>query len=123
MEGEAGELVVTVPFPSMPVSFWRDSAGALYRGAYFDKFPGVWAHGDFLLVNPKTGGFLMLGRSDGTLNPSGVRFGSAEIYNIVEQFEEVRIEMFYECRARSLQTLYMYSVAVEKAEPVCTQRH
>jgi acetoacetyl-CoA synthetase len=89
VEGEAGELVVTVPFPSMPVSFWNDAAGSLYRGAYFDKFPGVWAHGDFLLINPKTRGFFMLGRSDGTLNPSGVRFGSAEIYNIVEQFKEV----------------------------------
>jgi acetoacetyl-CoA synthetase len=92
VEGEAGELVVTVPFPSMPVSFWKDPAGSLYRGAYFDKFPGVWAHGDFLLINPKTRGFFMLGRSDGTLNPSGVRFGSAEIYNIVEQFKEVCTE-------------------------------
>lgn len=89
VEGEAGELVCTVPFPSMPVSFWRDADGALYRAAYFDKFPAIWAHGDYLLVNPKTRGFLMLGRSDGTLNPIGVRFGSAEIYNIVEQFEEI----------------------------------
>ena len=69
--------------------FWADEDGAKYRAAYFSKYPGVWAHGDFMLVNPKTGGIHMLGRSDGTLNPSGVRFGSAEIYNIVQEFTEV----------------------------------
>jgi acetoacetyl-CoA synthetase len=73
----------------MPVYFWNDPDGALYHSAYFDKFEGVWAHGDFLMVDPTTGGMTMLGRSDGTLNPNGVRFGSAEIYNIVEPFEEV----------------------------------
>lgn len=87
VEGEAGELVCTAPFPSMPVNFWNDPQGEKYHGAYFDKFEGVWAHGDFILVNPITKGILMLGRSDGTLNPSGVRFGSAEIYNVVEQFK------------------------------------
>ena len=87
--GEAGELVCTAPFPSMPVRFWNDESGEKYHGAYFAKYPGIWAHGDFMLVSPKTGGIHMLGRSDGTLNPSGVRFGSAEIYNIVEEFPEV----------------------------------
>jgi len=75
----------------MPVYFWNDPEGALYHSAYFDKFEGVWAHGDFLMVDPTTGGMTMLGRSDGTLNPNGVRFGSAEIYNIVEPFEEVGV--------------------------------
>lgn len=89
VQGESGELVCTVPFPSMPVRFWNDDDSSKYHAAYFDKFPGIWAHGDFIYVNPKTGGFLMLGRSDGTLNPSGVRFGSAEIYNIVEQFDQI----------------------------------
>jgi len=89
VEGESGDLVCTVPFPSMPVRFWNDSDGSKYRSAYFDKFEGTWAHGDFIYVNPKTKGFHMLGRSDGTLNPSGVRFGSAEIYNIVEQFDKI----------------------------------
>jgi len=89
VEGESGELVCTVPFPSMPVRFWNDPEGSKYQAAYFDKFAGIWAHGDYIYVNPKTRGFLMLGRSDGTLNPSGVRFGSAEIYNIVGQFEEI----------------------------------
>ena len=89
--GQSGELVCTAPFPSMPVNFWRDESGEKYFNAYFARFPGIWAHGDFMLVNPKTFGIHMLGRSDGTLNPSGVRFGSAEIYNIVQEFKEVNI--------------------------------
>ena len=89
VEGAPGELVCVNPFPSMPVGFWRDQHHELYRAAYFQKFDGVWAHGDFVSVNPKTGGLLMLGRSDGTLNPNGVRFGSAEIYNIVETFDAI----------------------------------
>lgn len=87
--GEAGELVCTKPFPSMPTHFWKDDTGAKYKKAYFNKFPGVWAHGDYCLINPETGGIWMLGRSDGTLNPNGVRFGSAEIYQIVEAFKEI----------------------------------
>ncbi|XP_070256063.1 acetoacetyl-CoA synthetase isoform X1 [Myotis yumanensis] len=87
--GESGELVCTRPFPCQPTHFWNDEAGSKYRKAYFSKFPGVWAHGDYCKINPKTGGIIMLGRSDGTLNPNGVRFGSSEIYNIVEAFEEV----------------------------------
>ncbi len=81
---QQGELVVTKPFVSMPVSFWNDPEGRLYQAAYFDKDAGVWAHGDFISVNEDTGGIVMLGRSDGTLNPNGVRFGSAEIYSVVE---------------------------------------
>lgn len=87
--GTSGELVCTKPFISMPVCFWNDPDFKLYRAAYFDKIPLVWAHGDYFMVNPKTGGMLMLGRSDGTLNPNGVRFGSAEIYNVVEPFEQI----------------------------------
>ncbi|XP_054568694.1 acetoacetyl-CoA synthetase isoform X1 [Eptesicus fuscus] len=87
--GESGELVCTRPFPCQPTHFWNDETGSKYRKAYFSKFPGVWAHGDYCKINPKTGGIVMLGRSDGTLNPNGVRFGSSEIYNIVEAFEEV----------------------------------
>ncbi|XP_074640597.1 acetoacetyl-CoA synthetase-like [Tubulanus polymorphus] len=86
---ESGELVCLKPFPSMPTSFWNDEENALYKKAYFSKFPGVWAHGDFCSISSQTGGILMLGRSDGTLNPNGVRFGSAEIYNIVETFKEI----------------------------------
>lgn len=83
-----GELVVTKPFPCMPIYFWDDEGMAKYRKAYFDKYPGVWAHGDYCIIDNKTGGVVMLGRSDGTLNPSGVRFGSAEIYNIVQNFRD-----------------------------------
>jgi len=89
-DGIPGDLICTRPFPSMPVGFWGDTPDkTAYKAAYFSKFEGVWAHGDFLLINQKTKGLFMLGRSDGTLNPNGVRFGSAEIYNIVECFPEV----------------------------------
>ncbi|XP_041059527.1 acetoacetyl-CoA synthetase [Carcharodon carcharias] len=87
--GESGELVCTKPIPCQPTHFWNDESGSKYHKAYFAKFPGVWAHGDYAKINPKTGGIVMLGRSDGTLNPNGVRFGSSEIYHIVEAFEEV----------------------------------
>ncbi|VFV35191.1 acetoacetyl-synthetase [Lynx pardinus] len=83
--GESGELVCTKPIPCQPTHFWNDENGSKYRKAYFSRFPGVWAHGDYCRINPKTGGIVMLGRSDGTLNPNGVRFGSSEIYNIVQQ--------------------------------------
>ncbi|XP_071472108.1 acetoacetyl-CoA synthetase isoform X2 [Marmota flaviventris] len=81
--GESGELVCTKPLPCQPTHFWNDENGSKYHKAYFSRFPGVWAHGDYCRINPRTGGIVMLGRSDGTLNPNGVRFGSSEIYNIV----------------------------------------
>ena len=86
--GEKGELVCTKPFPSMPVGFWNDEDGARYRAAYFDTFPGIWAHGDFAEWTP-SGGMVIHGRSDATLNPQGVRIGTAEIYAQVETMEEV----------------------------------
>ena len=86
--GEKGELVCTQPFPSMPVSFWNDPDGAKYRAAYFERFPGIWCHGDFAEKTPH-GGFIIYGRSDATLNPGGVRIGTAEIYRQVEKLPEV----------------------------------
>lgn len=86
--GEAGELVCTHPFPSAPVGFWRDEDGSRYRAAYFEYFPGIWRHGDWVELRPE-GGLLVYGRSDATLNPGGVRIGTAEIYRQVEQFPEV----------------------------------
>ncbi|XP_076006898.1 acetoacetyl-CoA synthetase [Genypterus blacodes] len=86
---ESGELVCLKPIPCQPTHFWNDENGSKYHKAYFSSYPGVWAHGDYCKINPKTKGIVMLGRSDGTLNPNGVRFGSSEIYNIVEAFEEV----------------------------------
>ncbi|KAI8900554.1 hypothetical protein BC833DRAFT_581314 [Globomyces pollinis-pini] len=86
---EPGDLVCTKPFPVMPVGFWNDSNGEKYQKAYFKQVPGVWYHGDFMQINSKTGGVIMLGRSDGTLNPGGVRFGSAELYNVLTAFPDV----------------------------------
>ena len=69
--GENGDLVITKPFFSMPVTFWGENGMEKYRKAYFDQFPGVWCHGDFISKNPATKGFTILGRSDGVLNPGG----------------------------------------------------
>ena len=88
VRGEPGELSCLKPFPSMPVSFWNDPAGERYKAAYFDKFPNVWSHGDYVEITPH-GGVIIYGRSDATLNPGGVRIGTAEIYRQVEQVEEV----------------------------------
>ncbi|MDE0123756.1 MAG: acetoacetate--CoA ligase [Bryobacterales bacterium] len=86
--GEKGELVCTRPFPSMPIGFWNDPGGARYRAAYFERFPGVWHHGDFCERTP-SGGFRIWGRSDTVLNPGGVRIGTAEIYAVVEAMDQV----------------------------------
>jgi len=86
--GEQGELVCTMPFPSTPVGFWNDADGSRYRAAYFERFPGVWAHGDFAALTAE-GGLVIYGRSDAVLNPGGVRIGTAEIYRQVEKLDEV----------------------------------
>ncbi len=86
--GEAGELVCTRPFPSMPVAFWNDPDGAKYRAAYFDVFDGAWRHGDWV-ERTVHGGIIIHGRSDATLNPGGVRIGTAEIYRQVERLPEI----------------------------------
>ncbi len=88
LRGAPGELVCTKPFPSMPVAFWNDPTGALYRAAYFEHFPGIWRHGDWAEITADDG-LVILGRSDATLNPGGVRIGTAELYRQVEQFDEV----------------------------------
>jgi acetoacetyl-CoA synthetase len=83
-----GELVCTSPFPSMPLYFWKDPDGENYHNAYFDVYPGIWRHGDFIEINNR-GGVLISGRSDATLNPGGVRIGTADIYRVVELLDEV----------------------------------
>ncbi|MGE5798642.1 MAG: AMP-binding protein, partial [Ignavibacteria bacterium] len=83
-----GELVCTKPFPSMPVFFWNDPQGEKYRSAYFDYYPGIWRHGDFIQITER-GTIIIYGRSDATLNPGGVRIGTAEIYNVIETMEEI----------------------------------
>lgn len=88
LRNEKGELVCEKAFPSMPIYFWNDPDGKKYRSAYFNDFSGVWSHGDFITINDH-GGVQIFGRSDATLNPGGVRIGTAEIYRVVEQFSEV----------------------------------
>src|SRR5579883_31322 len=88
VRGEKGELVCTRPFPSMPVGFWNDPGDKRYRAAYFEKFPGIWCHGDWCMVTEHDG-IVIYGRSDAVLNPGGVRIGTAEIYRQVEQLPEV----------------------------------
>ncbi len=88
VHGEKGELVCTAPFPSMPVSFWNDYDGSKYHAAYFERFPNVWCHGDYVELTEHDG-MIIYGRSDTVLNPGGIRIGTAEIYRQVEQINEV----------------------------------
>jgi acetoacetyl-CoA synthetase len=86
--GETGELVITEPMPSMPVGFWNDPDGSAYRAAYFEDFPGVWRHGDWITFT-EHGSCVISGRSDATLNRGGVRLGTSEFYSVVEGLPEV----------------------------------
>jgi acetoacetyl-CoA synthetase len=86
--GQKGELVCTAPAPSMPIYFWNDEGNKRYQSAYFDVYPNVWAHGDYVEIT-ETGGAIIYGRSDATLNPGGVRIGTAEIYRQVETLDEI----------------------------------
>ena len=88
IRGEKGELVCTAPFPAMPVAFWNDEDGSKYRAAYFERYPGIWHHGDYVALTEHNG-LIIYGRSDAVLNPGGVRIGTAEIYRQVEQMAEV----------------------------------
>ncbi len=86
--GKQGELVCSATFPSQPIYFWNDPENAKYRSAYFDVFPNIWHHGDFIEIT-EHGGVIIYGRSDATLNPAGVRIGTAEIYRVVEAMDEI----------------------------------
>jgi acetoacetyl-CoA synthetase len=88
VRGEKGDLVCSAPFPSMPIGFWNDADGARYRAAYFEKYPGVWCHGDYVELTGHDG-LIFYGRSDAVLNPGGVRIGTAEIYRQAEQLDEI----------------------------------
>ena len=89
LKNEKGELVCKKPFPSMPIKFWNDKEDKKYSAAYFEKYSNIWNHGDFAKIT-ENGGFVIFGRSDTTLNPGGVRIGTAEIYNVVEKFKEIK---------------------------------
>ncbi len=86
---QKGELVCTAAFPSMPIGFWNDPDGSKYHRAYFDIYPGIWRHGDYIEIKSDTGGVIIYGRSDTTLNPGGVRIGTAEIYSQVDRLDSI----------------------------------
>ena len=136
VRNEKGELVCTQAFPSMPIYFWNDSNGEKYHSAYFDTYPGIWHHGDYLKIND-FGGVNIYGRSDTTLNPGGVRIGTAEIYQTVERFNEVedslvigqpwqndeRIILFLKMKDRITLTNSLKTRVKKSIRESCTHRH
>jgi acetoacetyl-CoA synthetase len=133
---EKGELVCTEPFPSMPVSFWNDLDGSKYMIAYFNYYPGIWRHGDYIEIT-ETGGVIVYGRSDATLKPGGIRIGTSEIYRVVEQMDEVadslvigqkwendiRIIMFVVLRGNRLLTKELTEKIKQQIRNETTPRH
>ncbi len=114
--GQVGELVITQPMPSMPVGFWNDPDGIRYRESYFDMYPGVWRHGDWIEVLPD-GGCIIYGRSDATLNRGGVRMGTSEFYRAVEGFDEIADSLVVDTgRLGAEGRLVLYVVLAEGAE-------
>ena len=114
--GELGELVITEPMPSMPVGFWNDPDGARLREAYFDVFPGVWRHGDWIKIEPD-GSCVIYGRSDSTLNRGGVRMGTAEFYRVVEELPGVFDSLVIDTSAAGTEgRLLLYVVLEEGAD-------
>ena len=136
LRGERGELVCTKPFPSRPVKFWNDIDGKKYHAAYFNRFDGVWAHGDFA-EQTIDGGYIIYGRSDATLNPGGVRIGTAEIYRQVDKVNEVlesivigqnwgsdtRIVLFVKLREGLILSETMVGTIKKLIKDNCTSRH
>jgi acetoacetyl-CoA synthetase len=133
---EAGDLVCTKPFPSMPIGFWDDADNARYTAAYFEDYPNVWCHGDWVELTSR-GGMVIYGRSDATLNPGGVRIGTAEIYRQVEQFDEVieglcigqmwegdtRVVLFVVMRDGHVLTDDLKDAICKRIRQNCTPRH
>ena len=127
-DGDKGELVVKKPFPSMPVKFWGDIDGQKYHKAYFSKFKNIWTHGDWV-TETKKGGFIVHGRSDSTLNRSGVRIGSSEIYSAVQTIDRVEdsliihidqqkdILILYIKSLQKISKNYLISVIRDKCSP------
>ncbi len=106
---EVGELVCTAPFPSRPVQFWNDPDGIKYKSAYFEHFPEIWRHGDFIKITD-TGGVIVYGRSDATLNRGGVRIGTAEIYGPVEALPEIEDSLVVERRVGATSEVVLFVV-------------
>ncbi|MCR9221571.1 MAG: acetoacetate--CoA ligase [Alphaproteobacteria bacterium] len=136
VRGAQGELVCTRPFPSMPIGFWGDETGERYRSAYFEAFPNVWTHGDYVELTEHDG-MVVYGRSDATLNPGGVRIGTAEIYRQVESFEEVleaivigqqwdndvRVVLFVRLQPGHALTDALVDAIKKRVRSNCTPRH
>ena len=136
VRNEKGELVCTQAFPSMPIYFWNDSKGEKYHSAYFNTFPNIWHHGDYLKIND-FGGVNIYGRSDTTLNPGGVRIGTAEIYQTVERFNEVedslvigqpwendeRIILFLKMKGQSVISEELIKQIKKSIRESCSPRH
>jgi len=119
---ETGELVLTVPMPSMPLYFWNDTSMQRYHEAYFKKYEGVWAHGDWIAMHPKKG-IQVLGRSDATLNRNGIRIGTSEIYNALHQMEEVLDALIVEVNLKKEATsLFLFVVLPQRITPVLEKR-
>jgi acetoacetyl-CoA synthetase len=110
--GEVGELVITAPMPSMPVAFWNDPDGARLREAYFDFYPGVWRHGDWIKIEPD-GSCVIYGRSDSTLNRGGVRMGTAEFYRVVEELPGVADTLVIDTSAAGVEGKLLLYVVLE----------
>ncbi|WP_102785088.1 acetoacetate--CoA ligase [Thalassospira sp. GB04J01] len=136
VRNEKGELVCTKPFPSMPVGFWNDPDGSRYHSAYFDKFENIWCHGDYVELDDE-GGMVIYGRSDATLNPGGVRIGTAEIYRQVEMLPEiqesivigqewdndVRVILFVVLRENNVLDTALIDKIKKQIRANCTPRH
>jgi acetoacetyl-CoA synthetase len=116
LEDEVGELVITQPMPSMPVFFWNDPDGERYRASYFDTYPGIWRHGDWIRITP-TGGAVIYGRSDSTINRQGVRMGTSEIYRVVNAVPAVADSLVVDVpRAQGESWMPLFVVLAEGAE-------
>ena len=136
VRGEQGELVCVKPFPSMPIGFWGDDTGEKYKAAYFEKYPNIWTHGDFVELTEHDG-IIVYGRSDATLNPGGVRIGTAEIYRQVEAFDDVmeaivigqqwdndvRVVLFVKMAEGAELTDDLKNAIKKKVRTECTPRH
>src|ERR687893_227752 len=115
--GEVGEMVITAPMPSMPIYFWNDPEGERLRESYFDKYPGVWRHGDWIKIKPE-GSAVIYGRSDSTINRGGVRMGTAEIYRAVDRIEEVHDSLVVDIQRGGEDYMPLFVVLEEDAELV-----
>jgi len=118
--GQVGELVITQPMPSMPVGFWNDPGGVRYRESYFDVYPGIWRHGDWIELLPD-GGCVIYGRSDATLNRGGVRMGTSEFYRVVEGFEEISDSLVVDTGrlgAQVLSELHLHQLFSQHTHPL-----